>query len=197
MIVLIITIGNANIPLKYYNLFYVLILGSFAYILTLLSLYFVFPSLSLEKRGGWVIFQAPIKRSTILKYKFIASSIFMFVQTIVLYLIFQFFLNFKGNYFCYFIIFTIVTFLTINIIFLSLGTISPNFKNRSLQDLSTTPSALFATFLSIFYIVFLLYVLYKYGFLLSLGLMVIISGLIISILMKKAFLKINTMDINL
>ncbi|MHB8362220.1 MAG: putative ABC transporter permease subunit [Patescibacteria group bacterium] len=195
-IALIITIGNANISSKYYSLFYVLILGSFAYILTLLSLYFIFPSLSLEKKGGWIIFQAPIKRSVILKYKYIASVIFMFVQTLVLYLIFQFFLNFKGNYFYYFIIFTIVTFLTISVIFLSLGTISPNFKNRSLQDLSTTPSALFATFLSIFYIAFLLYILYKYGFLLSLILMVIISGLIILILMNKAFLKINNMDID-
>ncbi len=195
-IALIISIGNANISLKYYSLFYVLILGSFAYILTLLSLYFIFPSLSMEKKGGWIIFQAPIKRSVILKYKYIASTVFMFVQTIVLYLIFQFFLNFKGNYFYYFIVFTIMTFITINIIFLSLGTISPNFKNRSLQDLSTTPSALFATFLSVFYIVFLLYILYKYGFLLSLILMVIISGFIILVLMNKAFSKINTMDID-
>lgn len=123
-----------------------------AYILTLLALRFIFPSISLEGQSAWLIWSAPFSKAKLFWQKLLTGGgalslvggTMSFVSVLILKLDFSYFVS-------QFFIFLVMA-LTITSINLGIGTLFPNFAEKNPEKISTSTGGLLAIALSLFYI---------------------------------------------
>jgi len=128
-----------------------------SFILTILSLRFVFPSISLEGQSAWIIWSAPFVKAKLFWQKLLTgwvglifiSYLISLATTFILNLNFQFLLS-------YFIVLSAIS-LGLVAINLGLGIIFPNFQEKNPEKISTSIGGIFATIVSLFYI----YIIYR------------------------------------
>ncbi len=186
-------IGKFNAGV-YYNFIFSAFCITFGYLMILFGLYFIFPTFSQEGQSGWIIFSSPVTRKSIFNQKNMASLVFMLLHAMVIAAVLSILFNMNIYYFLYFLNFAFFVTVGISILFTSLGTAYPNFSKRNIQDLSTTPSGLLSTIISIFYIFIPIYIFYQFGFFVSILTLYLIFIVLLAIFIPLGSKKINTMD---
>lgn len=149
---ILINIRNIIITSHSTHLFNTAMLTAIGYIISLIGLYFVYPSFSQEGRAGWIIFSSPLKRLSIYYQKIAASLLFILIHTIVLCVVYLILMHNMNIGIGFLAAYSIIVSISLSIIFTSLGTAFPNFAKRDIEDLSTTPGGLLSTLVAIFYI---------------------------------------------
>lgn len=132
-----------------------------SYILAILSLRFIFPSISLEGQTSWLIWSAPFSKAKLFWQKLftgwaflsLAGGIISFLSTLILKLDLQFLL-------AQFSVFLALS-LGLTSINLGMGTILPNFEEKNPEKISTSSGGIFSTSLSLFYIFAVYFILFS------------------------------------
>lgn len=122
------------------------------YILALLALRFVFPSLSVEGQAGWLVWSAPFSKREIFWQKLLTGWGFLSLVGLLISLLSTLILKLKcSSFFAQFFIFLALS-LGLTSINLGLGALFPNFKEKNLEKISTSAGGILTTALSLFYI---------------------------------------------
>lgn len=163
------------------------------YILTLLSLRFVFPQFSAEGQVGWLIWSAPFSKKEIFWEKLLAGwgflgvigALISLLSTLILKLSFQFLL-------IQFFVFLALS-LGLASINLGMGALFPDFEEKNLEKISTSSGGILATGLSLFYIFIVSMILFPQLNIFSLNFVIV---LLISILLTVFFWPISLIKID-
>lgn len=137
------------------NILFSVHLVAVSYFAAILSLRFVFPSISLEGRSAWAVWSAPLDRSRLILSKFLFFSGLLFLAAEFMLILtayplgMSFSLIFYASFLLAFLIMLIVSFS------LLLGVLFPDFRESNVDVLSTSLGGILATAGSLFFGVFL------------------------------------------
>ena len=126
-----------------------------SYFATTLALQFVFPSISLEGRGAWILWSSPINRKKIILGKFLIFSAILFAIMEMLLLATASSLELSSLSLLISSIMLFLMVLAITAVALGLGTIFPNFHESNVDRLSTSTGGLCTTFIGLLYGLFM------------------------------------------
>ncbi|EKD27548.1 MAG: hypothetical protein ACD_79C00677G0001 [uncultured bacterium] len=134
------------------NLITYLNLASICLILATLSTRFIFPQISLEGKGAWVISMTPYKFSKLILIKFVYSFVFSFIITAPMIAVSNMML--KINSFTFFVTSLIyfTTLITLCALSIGLGAIFPNFKAHNSAAIVSGFGGTFTLIISLFYV---------------------------------------------
>ena len=180
---------------QYLPLLIALTVAIIGYFAAIFALRFVFPAISREGKSAWVLWSSPFRLHTMIWEKFLFYSFLFAVLLEALFLFSSRFLI--DDLFITLVLSIMVAMMvaTICACALGLGSALPDFRYDDAERLSNTPGGLGVVFLSILYvgaISFLGYMAAKGSALpISLGIAVILSGVLSFYFLRLAFVKIR------
>lgn len=136
-------------------------LAIIAYFANALSLQFIFPSISLEGRGAWILWSSPTDRRRIFFSKFLFFGSAIFAVTEILFLTAAFSLGFNAVSIILSSLFLLLLIAAISAMSLFLGTYYADFHESNVDKLATSAGGLIATFFSLAYGLFAAIVNYR------------------------------------
>lgn len=126
-----------------------------SYFANTLALRFVYPSMSLEGRGAWILWSSPVKIGRLFFAKYALWSLILFFATLILMLAVSFGLNFSLQTIAVSVFMLFLLISTITAIALGFGTIFVNFRETNVERLATSFGGLGTTFFALGYGLFM------------------------------------------
>ncbi|MFV1917192.1 MAG: hypothetical protein ACC618_01760 [Patescibacteria group bacterium] len=134
-----------------------------SFIITIISLRFVFPAISLEGQSAWLVWSAPFSKKKLYWQKFFSGFLLLSLFAILASFVSTFILELGLIFFFVQISVFLAATLAITSISLGLGTIFPNFEEKNPEKLSTSFGGILATFLSLLFILVTSTILFSYS----------------------------------